>query len=366
MVSCATLPLLDHRKVMTLIRRAPIGARLPMRSRHAPPALLLSCAALLAGCGSSTPAPRSVAGPARAVRLTPRTIRVGGTPVAIAANAHAIWVADNSRGLVRRLDLATGRQIGEPTRVGRGPLAISAGEDGVWVATGAGTVQRLDPRTATADGPPIAVPDPNGIAAGGGSVWVTNRQASTVTRIDPRTGRVAGRPIPVGRTPADVAVGFGSVWVANVDDGTVSRLDARDGTAIGKPIPVSKAQVLGLTVDREGVWVATTDIRIGDRIEVRRIDPESGRLDARRAEVPAGVPSDIVAGLGRIWITDTGSVLPATARAPVVRALAPSKTTPDAAIPVGRDPRALALSSDAVWVASAGDGTVTRVAVAPR
>lgn len=286
--------------------------------------------------------------------------------MAIATSPEAVWVVDNTRATVRRLDLATGRPIGRPTRVGRGPSTISVGEGGVWVASGDATVRRLDPKTGAADGPPIRVPDPNGIAAGGGSVWVTNRQASTVARINPRSNRLEGSPIPVGRAPADVAVGFGTVWVANADDGTVSRLDARDGTPIGKPILVSKAQVLALAVDQDGVWVATTDIRIGDRAQVRRIDPKTGELDDEIARVPAGVPADMAAGLGRRWITDGGSILPARRRAATLHALAFGESSPGASVPVGRDPRGVAVSPQAVWVANAGDGTVTRVAVAAR
>ncbi len=348
-----------------LIRDARRPAVLPTLTRKTSLTALLLSVPLLAGCASATrnePAPR----PVRPLRLTPKTIHLGGAPVAIAATPSSIWVADNGRGLVRRLDPATGRRIGAATRVGRAPLAIGIGEDGIWVATGAGTVRRLDPRTGAADGSPIAVRDPNGIAAGGGSVWVTNRQAGTVTRIDPRARRVSGRPIPVGRTPADVVVGFGSVWVANVDDGTVSRLDARDGTPVGKPIAVSKAQILALAVDRDGVWLASTDIRIGDRVEVRRIDPRTGKLDGRHAEVPAGVPTDLAAGLGRLWLTDTGSLLPGKTRPTAVHPLAPAKPSPDVGVRVGRDPRGVALSADAVWIANAGDGTVTRIAVTRR
>jgi len=335
------------------------GSRVPRRTILS---AFLPVVIAVSGCGS-TKAPQPVPTNARTLRLAPQTLRVGGAPVAIAAGAGAIWVADNTGGLVLRLDPRSGRQIGKPARVGAGPLAITAGPGGAWVATGAGTVEHLDPGTGAPDGPPVTVADPNGIATGGGSVWVTNRQASTVTRIDERTRRVVGAAIRVGRTPADIVAGFGSIWIANVDDGTVSRLDERTGKPIGGPIPVADAQVLALAVDRDGVWVASTDIRIGERVHVRRLDPRSGQFDDVRAAIPAGVPADLAAGLGRIWLTDTGTVLPGRRRTAAVRPLAPGSETSQAGVRVGDDPRGIALSADAVWTANAGDGTVTRIAV---
>jgi len=323
---------------------------------------VLATAIVAAGCGSN-PDPVPVAKRAPALRLEAETVRVGGAPVAIAVGEDTAWVADNVGAQVRRLDGATGRPEGRPAKVGRGPVALAVGEGGVWVATGAGTVHRLDPATGAADTKAIRVADPTGIAAGGGGVWVTSRLKGTVTRIDPRTRRVAGPPVRVGRNPADVAVGFGSVWVANADDGTVSRLDAGDGRRVGKPLKVGIAQVLALTVGADAVWVATTDLRRPGRVEVRRIDPESGKLDDARIPVPAGVPIDLAAGFGRVWATDVGSILPGERRGGSVRPVDAPARRVGRAVAVGAEPAGVAIGAGAVWTANAGDGTVTRVAV---
>lgn len=319
-------------------------------------------ASLVAGCGSSEE-PERVAKPAPALRLAAETVRVGGAPVAIAVGRDAAWVADNVGAQVRRLDADTGRASGRPAKVGRGPLAIVVGEGGVWVATGAGTVHRIDPATGATDGRAIPVPDPAGIAAGGGSVWVTSRIRGTVTRIDPRTRRVAGPPVRVGRAPADVAVGFGSVWVANADEGTVSRLDSRSGKPRGRPLKVGIAQVLALTVGADAVWVATTDLRRPGRVEILRLDPESGEVGEARVTVPAGVPVDLAAGLGRVWSTDVGSILPGERRGGSVRPIDAPARRVGRAVKVGQEPAGVAVGAGAVWTANAGDGTVTRIAV---
>jgi len=320
--------------------------RTPIVLRTAP---LLVALALLSGCatsgGGGGPS-SSVADPAPPLQLDPQTVRVGGAPIAIAVDTESAWAA------------------GPAARVGAGPIAIAVGEGGVWVASGSGTVQRIDPGIGKISGAPIPVADPTGIAAGGGGVWVTSRLRGTVTRIDPRSGRVTGRPIPVGRNPGDVAVGFGSVWVANTDAGTVSRLDARDGKPTGQVIKVGIAQVLALTVGREAVFVATTDLRKPGEVAVRRVDPRSGAVGDPLTGIPAGVPVDLAAGLGRVWITDVGSILPGGRRAGSVRPIDAPAQRLGRPVRVGRGPAGVAVGAGAVWTANAGDGTVTRVAVA--
>jgi peptide/nickel transport system substrate-binding protein len=70
---------------------------------------------------------------------------------------------------------------------------------------------------------------PQGVAAGGGSVWVANGPDGTVSRYDPSSGRI--RKFAVGDSPDGVAYGDGAVWVANSRDGTVSRIDPKTGSA---------------------------------------------------------------------------------------------------------------------------------------
>jgi len=322
----------------------------------------LALATLVAGCGSS-PGPEGRADPSPALRLQAKTLRLGGTPFAVAVSRRAAWVADNTAGTVQRLSAADGHTMGEPVRVGRGPVAIAAGEGGIWVATGAGTVDRLDPVTGKRATPPLRVPDPTGIAAGEGSVWVTSRLAGTVTRMDPRTRRVTGAPIRVGRQPDDVAVGFGSVWVANADNQTVSRIDARTGKVQGKPIAAG-AQVLAVTTGQGSVWVASTDLLIPGNVRVRRIDPKTGAIEGKGLAVTAGDPVDLASGFGRVWATDVGSVLPGLRRGGALRPIDTRMPRVERPVPTGQAPSSVAVGPGAVWTANAGDGTVTRVAVA--
>ena len=52
-----------------------------------------------------------------------------------------------------------------------------------------------------------------GIAAGSEGVWFTNSRDGTVARIDPRNAKVV-QTVRLGFSPEGIAVGGGAVWVA--------------------------------------------------------------------------------------------------------------------------------------------------------
>ena len=56
------------------------------------------------------------------------------------------------------------------------------------------------------------------IAIDAGSVWVPNIKAGTLTRLDEKTARPVGSPIAVGDLAGDVAASDGVVWLAGEDD----------------------------------------------------------------------------------------------------------------------------------------------------
>ena len=59
---------------------------------------------------------------------------------------------------------------------------------------------------------------------------MTNTDDDTVSRIDPESGQVVDT-IEVGDEPEGIAVGGGAVWVANAAGGTVTRIDPKGGTS---------------------------------------------------------------------------------------------------------------------------------------
>lgn len=330
-------------------------------SQHRPTATFVSAAllalVLIAGCGGGQARPTK---PLDAGASSVRTTDLGGSPRAVAVTDAAVWVADGRRGRIIEIDPATGAIRGRAIRA-EAPLALAAGEGAVWVASGTGAVAHLDvARRRLLRRARVA--DPGGIAVGAGSVWVTSRRDGTVSAFDPRTGAPRGRAIPTGAVPADVAIGFDAVWVANTQDGTVSRIDPRTRRTTGDPIRVAK-QILALAVGEGAVWVAASESEQNTRVELRRIDPESGTVDDGAIPLPTSVPIDLATGFGSVWLTDAGNVLPGTpARGSAVRRVDARAGVPAGQpIRVGTQPGGVATGAGAVWVTSSGDGALRRI-----
>lgn len=315
----------------------------------------------LTGCGSGE---SEVTETRAEPELSPRAgrpIEVGGTPVAIATDDSGVWVVDNSGGSLLRLDPR--RPEDEPKRlpIAGGPSAVAIGEGAVWVASGDGSITRVDPVSGKASRLDLRVTQPGGIAAGEGSVWVTSSAANQLVRIDPASGETVGDPIDVGEFPVDVAVGDGSVWVANTRDGTVSRVDAETGEA-SDPIEVAVEEVSALAVGEDGVWIAKSDDKLGEKIEVAHVDPSTETVEGAPATVDAGIPVRVAAGEGGVWTTLIGGVQPAGGdKPPGVVLIDPDSGQAVTTISVGDRPSGITTGAGAVWVANAGDGTVTRI-----
>jgi YVTN family beta-propeller protein len=222
-------------------------------------------------------------------------------------------------------------------------LALAGGGPGsppVIVADGVGALDLVSGRVAASV--PVGSA-PAGIAAGAGSVWVTNGADATVTRIDPHGPHVE-QTLPVGGSPAGLAYGAGAVWVANALDGSVSRIDPRANRVVqtisigGRPIAVA--------VGAGAVWVGDAG---GDAVVP--LDPGSGvpRRPVRLGDSPGGV----AVGFGALWVTE-----------PLARKLVridPGSGETLAEIGVGAGAGPVAVGASAVWVVNALDGTLSRV-----
>lgn len=130
----------------------------------------------------------------------------------------------------------------------------------------------------------------------------------------------------------------------------------------GDSVDVGDEQVLALAFGEDGVWVAKSDDPGADEIDIVRIDPSSVAVDDTSTTVKAGVPVRIAAGEGGVWTTLIGGPVPSAADEPSGVAVV-DPTTGDlvTTVDVGERPSGIATGAGAVWVANAGDGTVTRI-----
>jgi DNA-binding beta-propeller fold protein YncE len=233
-----------------------------------------------------------------------RSPKVGIGTAALDAGYGSVWVAKSTTQTLLRYGATSATRRGAPTPLPPGTaVAVAAGERGVWVGSrsrgrnvnAAQTVARIDPGSAQPARPPL--PQADGVqdlAVGDGAVWVVGRRRAVVTRIDVATGATT-RTI-LGGDPQRIAIGQGSVWISN-DDGTVTQLGLR--SAIRRRIRVG-GQPRGLAVGRGAVWVANTLDGTATRI-----DPRTGRTVGQALPVGSN-PSAVAVRGTTAWVSLLG------------------------------------------------------------
>jgi YVTN family beta-propeller protein len=215
-----------------------------------------------------------------------------------------------------------------------------AGTRSTIVADGAGPV---DPATGHVAASVPVGSAPGGIAAGAGSIWVTNGADGTVTRIDPNGSHVE-QTLVVGSLPAGIGYGAKAVWVANALDGSVSRIDPQANQVV-QTISVG-GRPIALAAGLGAVWVADAD-----GATVVALDPGSGvpRRFLRLEDAAGGV----AVGFGALWVTEP--------RAHKLVKIDPVSGETLAEIGVGAGAGPVAVGHEAVWVVNTLDGTLSRV-----
>jgi peptide/nickel transport system substrate-binding protein len=222
-----------------------------------------------------------------------RTIPIGDAPTALAATKSAVWVA--ARGGVSKIDprydrVASKRSLAQGFFGGSVQPTLSA-FGSIWVADPDGVVVRIEPSSGRRLGSVGVGNDPSAIAAGAGSVWVTNSTDGTVTRIDPTT--LVPTTIPVGHRPVAVAVNLAGAWIANAGDNAVVRVDT--GTnAVAGTTPVGEGPT-AVVATPTALWVAN-----GDDGTVMRLDPQSGTV--QKTIRLGGTPTALATADGEVWV----------------------------------------------------------------
>lgn len=272
----------------------------------------------------------------KAVSLTGQ-VALDGSPDAITAGAGAVWVTDEQRGVVSRVDRGT-RTIRQTIPVGHGPAAVAAEPAGVWVANSQdGTLSVISPQTNQVVDTVRVGRSVDGLCIGGGSVWVASPLDYAVMRFDPETGRRTAT-VRLDAQPGRLACGSGAVWVSSPAAGTVTRISAADAAPAGT-VRVGRG-ASALAVGHGSVSVANPSDGT-----VARIDP--GRL-AVTARVQLTGASEIAATADALWV---GDELGGT-----VARIDPERMRVTERLRVGNRPRGLAVVDGALWVAVADTG----------
>jgi class 3 adenylate cyclase len=180
---------------------------------------------------------------------------VSGGITALVSGGGYLWVGDSTYGRVYRVDPRTSavKQIGL-----RQSADVLAFEDGSLFVldTLEGKITRVDPSTGHSLPSFTISGDQQGMAVGGGYLWVTDASGTKVERI--REDLESSTPIPVGQfggSPKGIAYA-GDAIVVGFTGGTVAKINPSDPAS---PALIWTRPGLGLngssiTIDRDIVW----------------------------------------------------------------------------------------------------------------
>ncbi len=310
---------------------------------------LVLLAALVLGCASGTGRGANNASPLR--------IKLGRSPLALAAGRRAVWVTSPGAryGLATRIDARTGA-VRARAHVGWLPQSIAVDDRSVWVVNAPkpearrpsslqSSLFRLEPRTGRVVAR-IPLANPESVATGAGAVWVATPEGR-VDRIDPRRNRVAAEIRVRGRGPSKIAFGFGTVWVLTPlvrpgrPSGTLlSRINPRSNRVVGA---TSLAGPAGEVAAGEGaIWVSANG--------VVALDPRSGRPLGKPIPVVAG---NLAAGAGAVWA--------AGANGRLLRIDPTTRAVSGKPIRVGASADRVAVAGGFVWVTDSVRSILVRV-----
>jgi virginiamycin B lyase len=268
---------------------------------------------------------------------------------------------------------------------GKKAASATASTAGVWVTNTDMmklAVYRIDPLT----GRVVATIELDGLckglAADGGSVWLSDFGGNKVWRIDAATNKIVAI-VRVGDGPTAVAAGLGSIWVANSTAGTLSRIDPATNK-VTATIKVTNSVLNSVCILDNAVWVASVDMLVS------KVDPATNAVTGKIRV--ATNPSGISAGLGSLWVGDPmgknvlrldpaaakvaatiktgnshftavdGSLVVAANRAEgSIVFVDPASNKVTAAVKAGKELATLAIGHGSVWTASSADNTVYRL-----
>jgi DNA-binding SARP family transcriptional activator len=263
-------------------------------------------------------------------------VPVGARPVAVAAGAGGIWVANADDGTVSRIDPKS-RRVVSTIGIGADVSDVAVGFGSVWVANGNdGTVARINPELNTVErtlkfrgGSDLAPQPVFSVAIGAGSVWVA--RGNHVLRIDPKTDEVTAS-IPI-EPPLGIAAGEGAVWVTTTVDHVV-RIESTNGTITATvSLP---GQAIAPVFGGDSLWLIVTFL---SHDEVWRLDPTTGNPTGTAAS--RSYLSDVAWSPEAVWATERrGSAL----------RIDPKSDEPVTSIQVGEQPTGVAVADGLVWI----------------
>ena len=252
-------------------------------------------------------------------------IRVAGTPSAIVAGQHAIWVL--SAATLYRIDPQTDRAAGAVRIPGSQYGDVAVTRDAVWVmSAGTGTLSRIDPETDRVvgavritgqrnpgqDSPVAVTQDAVWVAVFGESGANGTVHGGSLVRVDPGTMQVTAR-LPISGIVA-LEPGMGSLWANQIGaypsrtppDPPKGAVDRVDPSTDEFHAVLTGALSIRMVVAGGFVWVYDEQ-----NSAIERVDPKTGsvsRIGSQPVSIGAGDVTDSLAYAdGALWFPNCGA-----------------------------------------------------------
>jgi virginiamycin B lyase len=248
----------------------------------------------IAASNSTPDTPIAVGGPPCGSLVVSAAPRPPGAP-SVSRPEGDVWVAMcGEPSALARVDVSRGN-VSPPVPLTiaapKGTLAFATGS--VWVITDAkGVLTRVDPATGAPVAEAYVAARPFAVAAADDVVWVTSAEGDTLTRVDGHTNAIV-EAITVGPRPGPLAIGEDAVWTLNRGDGSVTRVDSKSNK-VATTIAVGERVAEGaISVGEGAVWVSAPGVPLV------RIDPRTNRVTHTFTGEGGGM---ILAGHGSVWL----------------------------------------------------------------
>src|SRR4051812_2014606 len=142
----------------------------------------------------------------------------------LAFSGDSAWIACKDQSRLIRVSTTTGKTT-RSLRLGGTPIAVAAGLGSIWAVDNGSELYRIDPAMGkVAKRLYLRAAAAYNVWIGGGSVWVADDQGAAVIRVNAHTNRVIARP-RIGDGPADIVFNGGSAWVISHRDRVLHRID---------------------------------------------------------------------------------------------------------------------------------------------
>ena len=225
-------------------------------------------------------------------------VRECDLPSAVIFAAGSLWATKDDERALLRID-PTSHRVLDTIPLGISPFLMAAGGGSIWVTDYShDSIARVDIATNSLVKVLTGLPHgPSGVSFGAGSAWVANRRQNTLTRIDAATTAVTA-VIPMGSSPLAVLASDSAVFVKNEYDEVVARVDPATNRVVAM-IAVGPKEgrdgVDSMALDGPFLWVP------GMRLQ--QVDTRTNQVVRSLRQDASTVAS---AGDGTLWVTEIG------------------------------------------------------------